>query len=78
MNTSSNKPRKLSFKEKQELQHLEEKIAELENEKSELENKLASGTLKPDELMKVSTRHGQLLTEIDLYETRWIGLSELI
>lgn len=78
VNTNSNKPRKLSFKEKQELQHLEEKIAELENEKSELENKLASGTLQPDELMKVSTRHGQLLTEIDLYETRWIGLSELI
>lgn len=77
INTEQNKPRKLSFKEKQELQQLENKIADLEKEKATLEGQLASGTLPPDELMKASTRLGNILTELDFCETRWIELSEL-
>lgn len=77
INTEQNKPRKLSFKEKQELQQLENKIADLEKEKATLEGQLASGTLPPDELMKASTRLGNILIELDFCETRWIELSEL-
>lgn len=77
INTEQNKPRKLSFKEKQELQQLENKIADLEKEKATLEGQLASGTLPPDELMKTSTRLGNILTDLDFCETRWIELSEL-
>lgn len=77
INTEQNKPRKLSFKEKQELQQLENKIADLEKEKATLEEQLASGTLPPDELMKASTRLGNILTDLDICETRWIELSEL-
>lgn len=77
INTEQNKPRKLSFKEKQELQQLENKIADLEKEKATLEGQLASGTLPPDELMKASTRLGNILSELDICETRWIELSEL-
>lgn len=74
--TNSLKPRKISFKEKQELQQLETKISALESEKSELEQKLSTGTLQPEELINASTRHGQIISEIDSCETRWIELSE--
>ncbi|TCO07638.1 ABC-F family ATP-binding cassette domain-containing protein [Natronoflexus pectinivorans] len=71
------KPRKLSFKEKQEFQQLELKISELENEKADLEGKLNSGKLSPDELIEASNRIGELLEELDLAEMRWLELSEI-
>ncbi|MGQ1948070.1 ABC-F family ATP-binding cassette domain-containing protein [Geofilum sp. OHC36d9] len=71
------KVRKITYKEKQELKAVEEKMAELEIEKTDLENQLSSGTLLPDKLLSVSNRLGALLAELDGLETRWIELSEL-
>lgn len=72
------KVRKLTFKERQELQQLEEQIARLEAEKADLENSLASGSLPPNDLMEASTRLGNLLKELENCENRWIELSEFI
>ena len=71
------KVRKLTFKERQELKQLEEQIAQLEAEKADLENSLASGLLPPNDLMEASTRLGNLLKELGNCENRWIELSEL-
>jgi ATP-binding cassette subfamily F protein uup len=74
---ANDKTRKLSFKEKQELQQLEAQLEVLENEKNALEAKLNSGTLLSAELTEASTRLGNVMNEIDLCENRWIELSDI-
>ncbi len=73
---SANK-KKLSFKEKQEFQALEKEIPQLETEKNELENQLASGTLSSEEIIKASQRHAELNDLIDEKTMRWLDLSEI-
>ena len=50
------RPRRLTYKEKQEFAALEARIPELEAEKAALEAALSSGTLSPAELQEASTR----------------------
>ena len=69
--------RKLSWKEQQEFNALEEEIARLENEKSALEADLSSGSLNPEELQKASLRYGEISQRLDEAEMRWLELSEL-
>jgi len=69
--------RKLSFKEKQEFEALEKEIPELEAEKAEIENQLASGTLSGDEIIKASQRHAEVNDLIDEKTMRWLELSEI-
>ncbi len=69
--------RKLSFKEKRELEQLEIQIADLEKEKSELEAALCSGTLSVDELTEKSKRLPLLNEELEEKEMRWLELSEI-
>ena len=69
-------PRKLSWKEQQELKALEEKLPILEAEKADLEARLSSGTLDGQELQDASTRYGALQQELDEAELRWLELSE--
>ena len=68
--------RKLTWKEQQELKALEIRLQELENEKMELETKLSSGQMNPQQLQEVSTRYGALKEELDEAELRWLELSE--
>ena len=70
-------PRKLSWKEQQELKMLEERLPALEAEKAELEARLSSGSLSADELQQASTRYGALQEELDTAEMRWLELSEI-
>lgn len=70
-------PRKLSFKEKRELEALEKELEELNAEKAELEREISSGTLAYEALQKASARYGELGPLIDGKETRWLELSEL-
>ncbi len=70
-------PRKLSWKEQQELKMLEERLPALEAEKADLEARLSSGTLSVDELQKASSRYGALQEELDEAEMRWLELSEI-
>jgi ATP-binding cassette subfamily F protein uup len=76
-NTSPDKPRKMSFKEKREFEELEKEIAALEEEKKQTEEALASGTLQNDELMEKSNRIGKIIDELDEKTMRWLELSEI-
>ncbi len=70
------KARKLSFKERREFETLETELPRLEAEKANLEEKMSSGTLSPDELQKAGSRMTALIDEIDTKEMRWLELSE--
>ena len=75
--TESVTKRKLTFKEKQEFDALEIEIPELEIEKSNIENQLASGTLTSNEIITASQRHSELSYLIDEKTMRWLELSEI-
>ena len=72
------KPPKLTFQEKQELQRLEQELPQLEAEKAETEQLMSSGTLGPDELMAKGRRMEELMALIDEKEMRWLELSEKV
>ena len=71
------KPRKLTWKEQQELKALEGTLAALEEEKTELEAKLSGGNLGIQELQEASARYATLKDELDAAEMRWLELSEI-
>ena len=73
----NNQKRKLSFKEKREYEELTDKIAQLEEEKQQLEEELCSGNLSVDELTEKSKRIPILKEELDELELRWLELAEL-
>lgn len=69
--------RKLSFKEKRELENIEPEIEALEQEKALLEAELNSGTLSVDDLTAKSRRIAALIDLIDEKTMRWMELSEI-
>ncbi|EJW98736.1 ABC transporter ATP-binding protein [gut metagenome] len=71
------KKRRLSFKEKKELEEVEAAIEALEDEKKTLETALCSGTLQPDALEASSKRLYALQGELDEKTMRWMELSEI-
>ena len=72
-----NERRRMSFKERREFEQLEQEIAELEQEKSDIEALLCSGTLSVEELTEKSKRLPILNDEIDEKTLRWLELSEI-
>ena len=72
-----NEKRRLTFKERKELEQLEKDIAALEEEKKQLEADLCSGTLSVDELTEKSKRLPGLNDELDEKTMRWLELSEI-
>ncbi len=66
----------LTFKEKRELESLENEIKNLESEKKTIESEMNSGLLNPDDLYLKSGRLGKILTILDEKEIRWLELSE--
>lgn len=73
----ANKPRKLSYKEKRELELLEQEIARLEAEKQSIDQQLSSGSLPYDQLEPLTRRVGELVHLLDEKGMRWLELSEL-
>ncbi len=69
--------RRLSYKEKRELEQLEREIAALEEEQRQLEEQLCSGTLGVEELTEKSKRLPVLKEELDEKSMRWLELSEI-
>ena len=69
--------RRLSYKEKRELEQLEREIAALEEEQRLLEEQLCSGTLSVEELTEKSKRLPILKDELDEKSMRWLELSEI-
>ena len=73
----TNDKRRLSYKERMELETLEKEIEALEAEKQTLENALCSGTLSVEELTEKSKRLPLLNNELDEKSMRWLELSEI-
>ena len=70
------KKRKLTFKERQEFEQLEKDIEALEQEKSDIETALSSGTVSVEEITLMSKRLPLLNDELDEKSMRWLELSE--
>lgn len=69
--------RKLSFKEKREMQELEMKIETLTQERKRLETDLSSGTLQPDRIAEAAKQLSELTTRLDEAELRYLELLEI-
>ena len=67
--------RKLSFKERRELETLEKEISELENEKTQLADLMNRENPSHEELVKNSTRMAEVMKLIDVKSERWLELS---
>lgn len=74
---TANRVRKLSFKEKRELEELEVRIPQLEQEKSTLEAQLSGGLTDTDAIAQASARYQEVLTLLNEAEMRWLELSEI-
>ena len=71
-------PRKLSWKEKKELEQLEADMEALGAEQKELEALLEGGTLDYQKIAEVSSRYEANRIALDEKETRWLELSEFV
>ena len=69
--------RRLSFKEKKELEELEVRIPKLEEEKIQLETLLSGGSSSADDIAQASKRYQEVQKELDEAEMRWLELSEI-
>ncbi|MEP7163334.1 MAG: ABC-F family ATP-binding cassette domain-containing protein [Ferruginibacter sp.] len=67
--------KKLSFKEKFELETLEKEMPALQEEKRKLEEKM-NGNIPYDELQKAADRISTIIEQLDAKEMRWLELSE--
>lgn len=72
----ASRPVKLSFKEKREMEQIEQELEQLEQEKAALEQELNSGTLPYDTLQAKSARIGEIMDRTDEITLRWLELSE--
>ena len=77
LRTRTNEKRRLTFKERREMEQLEQDIAALEAEKKQIEEALCSGALSVDELTEKSKRLPLLNDELDEKSMRWLELSEV-
>jgi ATP-binding cassette subfamily F protein uup len=75
--SQTEKKRKLSYKEKRELEELETGITQLEIEKQNIEKALSGGTSNSEEITRLSHRISNLIEELDQKTMRWLELSEL-
>ena len=73
---NQNRARRLTFKERQEFNQLEQDIAALEAEKKRIEAALCGGTTSVDEITQMSKRLPTLSDELEEKEMRWLELSE--
>jgi ATP-binding cassette subfamily F protein uup len=69
--------RRLTYKQRLEMQQLEKDIAALETEQKQLEDELCSGTLSVEALTEKSKRLPQLKEELDEKSMKWLELSEI-
>lgn len=74
---SSERPRKMSFKEKQEFEKIEKELPLLEAEKAKLEAEMSSGKMTNEDLLAAGERIATLIDKIDEMSMRWLELSEI-
>ena len=69
--------RRMSYKEKREMEQLEKDIATLEAEKKQIEKALCGAVTSVDEITAMSKRLPQLNEELDEKSMRWLELSDI-
>lgn len=69
--------KKLSFKEKRELELLEQAIPQLEAEKSKLEVEMSEGNISFELLQQHGQRIAAIVEELEDKEMRWLELNEM-
>jgi ATP-binding cassette subfamily F protein uup len=69
--------RKFSYNEKREWENLQKELQDLEKEKNGLSEKINTGDLPYDELLKLSGRIAEINTILEEKEMRWLQLSEI-
>jgi ABC transport system ATP-binding/permease protein len=69
--------KKMSFKEKRELELLEKEVAGLEAEKKEIEEKMNAGNIPYEKLEPLTKRIGEIISLLDEKGMRWLELSEM-
>ncbi|MCQ2176436.1 MAG: ABC-F family ATP-binding cassette domain-containing protein [Bacteroidales bacterium] len=74
---AAQKKRKLTWKEQRELEAIESRLPELEEEKKALESRMSSGELQYDALKEAGDRIQAIIQETDNLESRWLELSEI-
>ncbi|MBC7795425.1 MAG: ABC-F family ATP-binding cassette domain-containing protein [Pyrinomonadaceae bacterium] len=72
------KPRKLTFKEKRELEELEKKIAATEARQTEIESQLVSNASDAGKLNELFGEQQQLTQQLEKDLGRWAELAELV
>ncbi|HEY5824195.1 MAG TPA: ATP-binding cassette domain-containing protein, partial [Cyclobacteriaceae bacterium] len=70
--------KKLSFKEKQEYEKLQQEIEALEKQKAEITNLLTSGSTDHQQLQKWGAQIQSLNASVEEKTLRWLELSELV
>ncbi len=70
--------KKLSYKEKLEYEQLEADIAELEQKKTDLTEKLSSGKLSNNDVQNVSSDLTVVIRNIEMKTERWLYLADFI
>ena len=76
--TKTEQKRRLSFKEKKELEELEVRMPQLEEEKVQLEALLSGGSISADEIAQASQRYQEVQDELDEAEMRWLEIIVLV
>jgi ATP-binding cassette subfamily F protein uup len=74
--TIKTESRKLSFKEKRELEIIEQEMPKLEEEKRKLEADMSTGTLSFEALQQHGARIAEIVQLLEEKEMRWLELSE--
>lgn len=74
---AENSGRKMSFKEKRELELLEKEIEQLQTEKKTIEAALSDGQLAFEKIAPMTQRIGEIIKLLDDKELRWLELSEM-
>jgi len=69
--------RRLSFKERREMEELEKRIESLTSERQRLETDLSSGSLDSDAIVAAGTRVGEVIAELGEAELRYLELLEI-
>jgi ABC transport system ATP-binding/permease protein len=68
--------KKLTYKEKREFEILEKEIEALENEKRKVTEQLTDGSLPYAEVEKLSKRIGEITSQLEEKEMKWLEFSE--
>ena len=69
--------RRLTFKERKEMEELEGRLPELEKEKETLGTRMSSGEMTSDEIVRAGARMREIVSDIDAAETRLLELMEI-